>query len=174
MAEQSARYHVAVTATTRPPRPNEVHGVNHMFHSVPEFREMIANGELLEWAEVYGNYYGTPKQQVRDALKQRKHVLLRVDTQGARRIRELVPDALLVFIAPPTLQVLIDRLVKRGVNDGADIQRRLEAAEAEIPLAPQFDLTVVNHDGALDDAVAEVARGIAREARRDTPRVMSF
>lgn len=173
IAETRTDFHFTVTATTRPPRPNEVHGVNHEFLSTERFKDMISEGELLEWAEVYGNYYGTPKKQVRDALAEGKHVLLRIDVQGAVQVMQLVPDAVSVFISAPAKSVLIDRLRNRGVNDEADIARRMAAADMEMEQARHFDYNVVNHQGRLKDAVQQVLDIVEKESMLVPPRVMN-
>ena len=173
IAETRTDFHFTVTATTRPPRPNEVHGVNHEFLSTERFKDMISEGELLEWAEVYGNYYGTPKKQVRHALAEGKHVLLRIDVQGAVQVMQLVPDAVSVFISAPAKSVLIDRLRNRGVNDEADIARRMAAADMEMEQARHFDYNVVNHQGRLKDAVQQVLEIVEKESMLVPPRVMN-
>jgi len=170
MAELGQHHHFTVTATTRDPRPGEKDGINHHFLSRDEFINMIAADELLEWAEVYGNYYGVPKQQVRDALARGQHVLLRVDVQGARRLRELLPEALQIFIMPPSLDVLRNRLRERGVNTQEDMEKRLAAAETEIEQAREFDYQVINEENDLDSAVRRVTEIFACESRRDPPR----
>ena len=174
ISEVRTDFHFTVTATTRQPRPSEVHGVNHEFLSTERFKDMISDSELLEWAEVYGNYYGTPKRQVRDALAKGKHVLLRIDVQGALQVKRLVPDALLVFISAPAKSVLIDRLRKRGVNDEADIAKRMAAADAEMDQARQFDYSIVNHEGRLTEAVQQVVAIVDRESMLVPPRVMNI
>ena len=135
---------------------------------------MIRNDELLEWAEVYENYYGVPKAQVSDALAEGKHVLVRVDVQGAARIRTLVPEALFIFVLPPDKDTLRRRLIDRGENSAESIERRLEAADGEIDQAPQFDEQLVNHDGRLDEIVEELVEIIERESRRGPPRKMDL
>lgn len=172
MAALGHGHHFTVTATTRAPRPGEKEGVNHFFVSRDQFFSMVAKNELLEWAEVYGNYYGVPKQQVRDALAAGRHVIVRVDVQGARRIREIVPEALFIFVTPPSLETLHAHLVKRGVNSPDDIERRLAAAQVEIAEASAFDYSVENHEDRLDETVAEVATVIDRESRRSPSRKM--
>ncbi len=170
MANRGLNCHFTVTATTRDPRPNEQEGVNHHFLSVAEFQRTIEEDELLEWARVYGNYYGVPKQQVRDALSHRKHVIIRVDVQGALRIKELAPEALMIFVHPPDMDVLRRRLERRGVNSDTDIDARLTSAANEIDQSAAFDYQVVNHEGKLEAAVDEVIETIHKEARRTPPR----
>ena len=174
MAELGHTFHFTITATTRKPRPNEVDGVNHHFLTQERFITLIDSDELLEWAIVYGNYYGVPKQQVRDALDAGSHVIVRVDVQGALRIKEIVPDALLLFVNAPNNKVLRDRLVRRGVNTEEDMRLRLVAAESEGEKAGIFDFQIVNHENQLDDAVAEITAIVESEARRYPPRVMNI
>ena len=171
IAETQTDFHFTVTATTRDPRPDERHGVNHEFLSNSEFEDLIAADELLEWAEVYGSLYGTPKAQVRSAIAAGKHVLLRIDVQGAMQVKRLVPDALLVFVSPPNKSVLINRLKSRGVNDDDDIARRIAAADVEMERAHEFDYNVVNHEGRLADTVTSVLQIVERESTRVPPRL---
>ncbi|MCI0870585.1 MAG: guanylate kinase [Chloroflexi bacterium] len=163
-------FHFTVTATTRAPRPGEHDGVNHHFVTVDDFINMIASDELLEWAQVYGNYYGVPKKQVRDALAEGNHVVMRVDVQGAKRLRELMPEALLIFIVPPSLGVLRKHLEKRGVNSETEMKRRLSAATEEIDNSDLFDYTVVNEEDRLDDTVEKVVGIIGAQAAKGPPR----
>jgi guanylate kinase len=135
---------------------------------------MIAKDELLEWAEVYGNYYGVPKQQVRDALARGRHVIIRVDVQGARRLRQLLPEALQIFVMPPSIKVLRDRLEARGVNTEEDMENRLDAASREILESDEFDYCVVNEEDQLDEAVKQVTEIFHKESHRDPPRKYEF
>jgi guanylate kinase len=162
--------HFTVTATTRHPRPGEQDGVNHHFVAVDDFINMIAASELLEWAQVYDNYYGVPKKQVRDALAEGKHVVMRVDVQGAKRLRELMPEALLIFIIPPSLGVLRKHLVKRGVNSDTEMEQRLAAATEEIEKSDLFDFAVTNEEDQLDETVKRVVEIIESEATKIPPR----
>lgn len=174
MADRGLDYHFTVTATTRRPRPGEQEGINHHFLNVDEFERAIKDDELLEWARVYGNYYGVPKQQVRDALSRRKHVIIRVDLQGALRIKELAPEALMIFIHPPNMEVLRERLERRGVNSEADIATRLDSAAAEIEQSVAFDRQVVNREGKLESAVEEVIEIVYTESHRVPPRMVKI
>jgi guanylate kinase len=144
----------SVSATTRDPRPGERDGVDYHFVAEDEFRRMIGAGELIEWAEVHGAFYGTPLRNVRDAAARGQFLLLDIDVQGARQIRGVVPDAVHVFILPPSGEVLVQRLTGRGSEDDARVQRRLRNALDEIRTAAEFDCVVVNDD--LDAAVADV------------------
>lgn len=174
MAGRGLNYHFTVTATTRDPRPSEREGINHHFLSVDEFQRAIDDDELLEWARVYGNYYGVPKKQVRNALNQGKHVIIRVDVQGALRIKELAPEALMIFIHPPDLNVLQQRIERRGVNSSSDIATRLESAEEEMRQSKLFDRQVVNQEGDLESAVDEVISIVHEESRRIPPRIVNI
>lgn len=144
----------SVSATTRAPRPGEVDGIDYHFVAEDEFRRMIGAGELIEWAEVHGAFYGTPLANVRQAAERGRFLLLDIDVQGARQIRAAVPEAVHVFILPPSGQVLVQRLVGRGSEDDVRVQRRLRNALAEIATAAEFDHVVVNDD--LDEAVQDV------------------
>ena len=170
MAELGYDHHFTVTVTTRSPRPGERDGVNHYFVDEDEFEGMISRGELLEWARVYGNYYGVPKQQVRDALTCGLHVVLRVDVQGAARLRSVVPEALFLFILPPSMEVLRGHLIKRGVNSDEDMKNRLAAAVDEMKRVDLYDYQLVNEEGMLDATAARVRAIIERESQRDPPR----
>ena len=174
MACRGLNYHFTVTATTRDPRPSEREGINHHFMSVGEFRGAIDEDELLEWARVYGNYYGVPKQQVRDALTDGKHVIIRVDVQGALRIKELAPEVLMIFIHPPSMEVLQQRLARRGVNSKSDIETRLSAATDEIDQSQAFDRQVINREGMLDTAVNDVIEIVFAESRKVPPRIVNI
>lgn len=144
----------SISATTRAPRPGERDGVDYHFVAEDEFRRMIAAGELIEWAEVHGGYYGTPLRNVREAAARGQYLLLDIDVQGARQIRAAVPEAVHVFIFPPSGQALVQRLTGRGSEDEARVQRRLQNALAEIATAAEFDHVVVNDE--LDAAVEDV------------------
>lgn len=135
---------LSVSVTTRPPRPGEEHGREYFFVSEAEFTELVRTGQLLEWARFAGNYYGTPRQPVSERLRAGVPGLLEVDVVGARQVREAVPDALLVFLAPPTWDELVRRLTRRETESAAVIEQRLEAARAELRAEGEFDVTLVN------------------------------
>ncbi|MFC3998695.1 guanylate kinase [Nocardiopsis sediminis] len=135
---------LSVSATTRPPRPGETDGVEYHFTDDPGFDRLIAEGELLEWAEFAGNRYGTPRRPVEERLKTGRPVLLEIDLQGARQVRENMPGALLVFLAPPSWEELVRRLTGRGTEAPDVIQRRLDAARVELAAEKEFDTTLVN------------------------------
>lgn len=156
----------SVSATTRAPRAGERDGVDYHFVAEDEFRRMIGAGELIEWAEVHGAFYGTPAANVRRAAERGEHLLLDIDVQGARQIRGAVPQAVHVFILPPSGEVLVQRLVGRGTEDDARVQKRLRNALDELGTAADFDHVVVNDD--LDAAVADVEALL--EGRADAAR----
>lgn len=146
---------LSVSATTRAPRPGEVDGVNYYFVDDAEFDRMIAEGELLEYATVHNAYrYGTPRGPIEKALDAGRSVLLEIDLQGARSVRESMPEARLIFLLPPTWEELVRRLIGRGTEDSAEQARRLETAKVELAAQDEFDHRVVNHD------VAEAARDV--------------
>jgi guanylate kinase len=137
---------VSVSVTTRAPRPGEVDGVEYHFIDRAEFDRMIADGELLEHAEFAGNGYGTPSRPLSERLASGRPALLEIELQGARQVRAALPAARLVFLAPPSWSELVRRLVGRGTEDPATIQRRLDSALTELAAEPEFDTVVVNAD----------------------------
>lgn len=149
-ADIRARYPkvwLSVSVTTRSPRPGEVDGVHYHFVSESKFDAMIAAGEFLEWAVVHGRHrYGTPRQQVLDALTADKPALLEIDLQGARQVRRSMPQALFIFLAPPSFDELVRRLIGRGTETEEERQRRLDTARRELAAEREFDKTIVNDD----------------------------
>jgi guanylate kinase len=138
---------ISVSATTRPPRPGEVDGVHYHFVDDATFDEMAAGGKLLEWAVVHGRArYGTPREPVERVLAEGRPALLEIDLQGARQVRESMPEAQFVFLAPPTWDELVNRLVGRGTETEEERSRRLDTAVVELAAEEEFDVTVVNTD----------------------------
>jgi guanylate kinase len=138
---------LSVSATTRKPRPGEIDGVHYYFVSDEEFDRKIASGELLEWAVVHNSYrYGTPRPPIDAALAEGKRVLLEIDLQGARSVRKVMPEALLVFLLPPTWEELVRRLIGRGTEEPEEQARRLETAKVELAAQDEFDAKVVNRE----------------------------
>lgn len=154
----------SISATTRQPRPGEVDGVNYYFYDKAKFEAMIEAGELLEWANVYGNYYGTPKQAVLDRLEAGEDILLEIDTQGALNVMETMPEGLYVFLLPPSLEELEKRLRGRGTETEESIARRLGAAKEEIGRAVKYRYVVVNDT--VEKAEETIANIIAAEHNR--------
>ena len=147
---------VSVSATTRAPRPGEIDGVHYKFVSEETFAHLAAAGGLLEWAEFAGHSYGTPREPVLAKLAQGTPVLLEIELQGARQIRTAMPDAVLVFLEPPTWADLVERLEGRGTENPDVVERRLARAEVELAAAREFDLTVVN--SSVQEAADQLVR----------------
>lgn len=146
---------LSVSATTRRPRPGEAEGVHYHFVDQAAFDRLLRDGGLLEWAEIFGNRYGTPLEPVERALASGRDVLLELDVQGARQVRRARPDAYLVFLKPPSLAELERRLRARGTETPEQVARRLAKASEELAAEPEFDVTVINDD--LDTAARQVA-----------------
>ncbi|GAB4157648.1 MAG: guanylate kinase [Cyanobacteria bacterium J069] len=139
-------FYLSVSATTRSPRPGEVDGQHYFFLSRAEFQALVEQGELLEWAEFAGNCYGTPRRPVQAAVQAGKWAILEIELEGARQIRDTFPEALRIFVLPPSMGELEQRLRGRGQDSEEAIARRLERARAEIDAANEFDVQVVNDD----------------------------
>ena len=148
---------ISISATTRPPRPGEIDGVHYFFVTPKRFDDMIAGGELLEWATVHGVHrYGTPREPVESRLAAGVPVLLEIDLQGARQVRQTMPDALFVFLAPPSWEELVSRLVGRGTESAAERERRLQTARDELAAESEFDEVIVNDT--VEAAAAQLER----------------
>jgi guanylate kinase len=168
MARRGHRFYRVVTCTTRPPRENERDGVDYFFVTDARFDELIAAGGLLEHAVVYGHRSGVPRQQVVEKLREGQDVYVRTDVQGAASIKKLMPDAVLVFIAPSSLDELEDRIRARGSDDEEGVRRRLATASAEMARRDEFEYVVVNEPGRLEataDRLLEIL-----DAERQKPR----
>ncbi|NMF84612.1 guanylate kinase [Nodosilinea sp. P-1105] len=149
---------LSISATTRSPRPGEVDGKDYYFVSRCEFQAMIDRGDLLEWAEFAGNLYGTPRQAVFQQVEAGEWVILEIELEGARQVRESFPKALQVFVLPPSLEELEQRIRSRGKDADEAIQRRLDRAQVEIEAAPEFDRQIVNDD--LEVALEQLEQAI--------------
>jgi guanylate kinase len=160
LLEQDPSLYYSVSAKTRPPRPGEVDGREYWFISEDDFDDLIERGELLEWASMFGHRSGTPAAPVETKRSRGADVLLEIDVQGARQIRERVPDAVLIFLEPPSREELARRLRARGTEHGAELERRLATADQEMAEADRFDHRVVNDE--VDRAAAEVAAILER------------
>ena len=158
LLEQERTVHLSISFTTRPPRPGEQSGREYHFVDAAEFHAMIARQEFLEWAEVHGNFYGTSKKWIADQLAAGHDVLLEIDWQGAQQVRALFPQAIGVFILPPSMEELTRRLTGRGTDSADVIARRLSAAQAEMRHVGEFDYVIINDqlEQALDDLRAVV------------------
>ncbi len=166
-ADIRARYPevwLSVSATTRDPRPGEVDGVNYFFVGQTRFNEMVENGELLEWAVVHGrNSYGTPRTAVEEQLNTGVPALLEIDLQGARQVKESMPDAQFIFLAPPSWEELVRRLIGRGTESAEEQERRLETARVELAAQSEFDHIVINDD--VTRATDEIIRLMGLEPK---------
>lgn len=166
MKERGLPFHFVVTATTRPRRDGEVHGKDYFFVSKEEFARMIANNELIEYALVYNDYKGIPREQVRQALASGKDVVLRVDVQGAATVRKLAPEAVFIFLMPQSEEEMARRLRARQHDPAEDLNLRIATARQELKRAAEFDYIIVNADGHLDETVDTVEAIIRAEHHR--------
>lgn len=163
LQERECPFYFVVTATDRPPRPNEVEGEDYFFVSTEEFERMIEENELIEHAVVYGQYKGVPKKQVREAMASGKDVVMRLDVQGAATIREIAPEAVLIFLTASSEAELKERLRARGDDSPQQVERRLATAREEMKRLPEFDYIVLNRKGELDHAADDVLAIIRAE-----------
>ena len=169
MKELGFPFHYVVTATTRPRRAGENDGVDYYFRSEAEFQEMMQQGELLEWAQVYGHWYGVPKQQVKQALEKRKDVIVKVDVQGAATIKNLLSGAVLIFLAPPSIKEYEERLRQRKTESETELKLRIERVTKELRSLPLFDYVVMNRQGELDSTVSQIEAIVTAEKCRVNP-----
>lgn len=174
MKERRLPLKYVTTVTTRAQRPREIEGKDYFFTSQVEFKKLIAQNELLEYAEVYGNFYGVPKMPVREALRSGHDAVVKVDVQGAASIKKIAPEAVFVFLLPPSLEDLKERLSRRLTESPETLKRRLETAPEELKQLALFDYFVVNHEGKIDQAVADISAIIAAEKARVHPRSIEF
>ena len=163
-------YHYVVTCTTRAPRPGEVPGVSYQFLTPEGFAALRDAGELLEYAEVHGNWYGTPRREVWQALVDGHDVILKIDVQGASAIKQRVPDALLVFLVPPSMEALFQRLRSRATESADELEIRQRNAAIELARTGDYDRVVVNETGEVERTAAEIEAIIVQEKRRNADR----
>lgn len=154
MKRNSDKFMLSVSCTTRSPRPNEIDGVNYFFLSREEFENAVKEDKFLEYAQFAGNYYGTKKKFIEQKFNQGMNIILEIETQGALQVKEKMPEAVLIFIAPPDIQELEHRLRGRNTEDEATIQRRLKEAKIELERSKRYDYIVINDD--LERAVLQV------------------
>jgi guanylate kinase len=167
-------WHFVVTATTRTQRPGEQDGVDYIFLETAAFLKMKERDDLLECAQVHGNWYGVPRSQVRQGLQDGKDVFLKIDVQGADTVRKLAPEALFIFMIPSSLDELRSRLTLRMTEKPSEIELRISIAESELGRVGEYDYRVVNEDDKLEQAVAEIDAIITAEKCRTRPRVVDF
>jgi guanylate kinase len=174
MQESGLQFHFVVTATTRPRRSNETHGKDYWFVSQAEFARMIETNELIEYAVVYGDYKGVPREQVRQALASGRDVVMRLDVQGAETVRKLVPEALLIFITTDSEEELVRRLQERQTETRDTLAIRIATARRELQRVDAFDYVIVNHDTMLEHTVEVIRAIIEAEHHRTRPRKVSL
>jgi guanylate kinase len=171
MRRSERPFHYVVTATTRPRRAREKNGLNYHFLSRKEFQRMIDNRQFLEWANVYGNYYGVPKDEVSPALSEGVDTIVKVDVQGAATIKKILPQAVCIFLMPPSLDALERRLKRRRSECSQDMALRLARAEAEIESLPFFDYVIISHQNGLDEVVSQIDAIVTAEKCRVRHRI---
>jgi len=169
----SSLQHVT-TVTTRPRRPREKIDIDYHFVSTERFKEMIAHNELLEWANVYGNWYGVPHQPVKQALDKGQDVIIKVDIQGTATIKKIIPQAVFIFLMPPEIDELATRLEQRHTESSFDLALRMKTAEEEIEQLSLFDYVVINKQDEIDLAVSEIEAIITAEKCRVNPREIAL
>jgi guanylate kinase len=174
MKKAGLPYHYVLTATTRPKRPGEKDGVDYWFVSEDKFHQMVERNQLLEWAKVYGNYYGVPKREIKETLKQGLDTVVKVDVQGAATIKRILPDALFIFLMPPSPEELANRLKQRYGSSSADLDVRLGKAQEEMESLPLFDYVVISYTDNLDLTVTEINAAVTAEKCRIKPRMVSL
>jgi guanylate kinase len=170
MKESGYPLEYIVTVTTRPKRARERNNIDYRFVSVEKFQEMIKNNELLEWANVYGNWYGVPRQPLKQALDKGQDIMVKVDTQGAATIKKILPQSILILLLPPSMEELTLRLKQRHTEPPPDLALRLKTAEEELKQIPLFDYVVYNQRGNIDQAISDIKAIITAEKCRVTPR----
>lgn len=174
MKELGYPFHYVVTATTRLRRPREKDGVDYHFLTHQEFQQFIDKGQLLEWANVYGNYYGVPKAEISQALSMGTDVIVKVDVQGATTIKKILSQAVFIFLMPPSMEELERRLKQRRSESSLDLALRLVKASEEIKSLSLFDYVITSHQGKLDDAVSQIEAIVVAEKCRVKPRAIEL
>jgi guanylate kinase len=174
MRELGLPFHFVVTANSRPMRPGEIDGFDYHFVSRSRFEEMIASDELLEWANVYGDYKGIPKFEVRKAFASGRDVVLRINVDGAATIKQIAPEALFIFIAPGSMIELRHRLEIRRTENTEALERRFALAQHEMEQISLFDYVVLNHEARLDECVGQIRAIMMAEKQRVRPRQVSL
>lgn len=166
MRKSSLPLHFVVTVTTRPRRQGEIDGGDYHFISKSEFEQMIEKRELLEWANVYGNFYGVPKRELQQAQVKELDAVVKVDVQGAATIKSILPGAVFIFVAAPSMGELKERLKQRKTESGVDLELRTKAAEEEMSSLNLFDYVIINYEGHVERAVSQVESIITAEKCR--------
>jgi len=171
LSEMPEMYY-SISATTRQPRDGETDGVEYFFITVDDFKKKIAEGKFLEYAEVYGNFYGTPLYKIEENLNSGRNVLLEIDTQGALKVMEKIPEGVFIFLLPPSLEELLSRIKKRGTEDEETLKRRFDSAKSEIEVGKKYQYAVVNDT--VDAAVEKIKSIITAESLKVERQVEVF
>jgi len=174
LKNSSSNLKFVTTLTTRPQRPNEKDNVDYHFVTKEQFQKMIDSNEMLEWATVYGNYYGRPAEPVRQALQKGQDVIVRIDVQGALTIKKKIPQAVFVFLLTTTMEELEQRLKKRRTETSDELKLRLDTASHELEQMPMFDYVVVNRHGEAANTVEAIKSIITAEKCRAVPRALNI
>jgi guanylate kinase len=174
MRKSERAFHYVVTTTTRPRRAREKDGVSYHFLSRKEFQQMIHKKQFLEWANVYGNYYGVPKDEVSPALSKGVDTIVKVDVQGAATIKKILPQAVFIFLIPPSMVELENRLKRRRSESSEDLALRLATARKEIGNLPLFDYVITSHQNKLDEVVSQIDAIVTAEKCRVQPRTIGL
>jgi guanylate kinase len=174
LRDQGMDFHVVASVTTRAPRPGESEGNPYHFVSKESFDLMVANDELLEYANVHGNWYGQPLQQIKDNLAAGHDVLLKIDVQGAATVRQKIPGAIFIFLVPGSVEELVERLVNRQTETEGERQRRLADAQTELAQRDHYDYVIENHRGMLAEAVEKLRAIMLAEHCRTQPRYINL
>jgi len=174
LRDRGMDFYVVASVTTRAPRPGESEGSPYHFVSKESFDRMVANDELLEYANVHGNWYGQPRQQIRDNLRAGRDVLLKIDVQGAATVRKKIPEAIFIFLVPGSVEELVERLVNRQTETEGERQRRLSDAQRELAQRDHYDYVIENHQGKLAEAVENLRAIMLAEHCRTRPRYINL
>ena len=174
LKSKKGSFHYVVTVTTRPRREDEKDGVDYHFLSQQGFQQMFNKGELLEWANVYGNYYGVPKKEVTQGLSQELDVVVKVDVQGAASLKKVMPQAVFIFLAPPSMEELEKRLKQRCSESPEELALRLQKAGEEMKSLPMFDYVITSRRGKVNEVVSRILAIVTAEKCRVNPRVVEL
>lgn len=162
--QKNPDFMLSISCTTRSPREGEIDGVNYFFMTKEDFKQCIENNKFLEWAEFAGNFYGTKKKYIQKCLEEGKDIILEIETKGALQVKKQMPESVLIFIAPPSIEALESRLRGRHTEDEETIQRRLHEVKEELRLAQQYDYKVINDN--LEDAITQLEKIISGEQEK--------
>lgn len=166
LMKKSSDYVYSVSATTRKPRPGEIDGTNYYFVTKEQFEEKIKNGDMLEYCEYVGNYYGTPKDPVNRTLDSGKNIILEIETTGALNVKKMAPDAVAVMLLPPDGKTLRARLEGRGTEDMETIEKRMNKAKDEVALLDSYDYVVINEENKIDESADQIIEIVNAEKNR--------